>query len=53
MPTFLALKWSIQQIKPNDASGSLLLILSIEIKHHSMQATKLILSYHYHFLAKK
>ena len=31
MPTFLALKWSIQQIKSNHASSSLLIILSIVI----------------------
>ena len=53
MPTFLALKLSIQQIKPNHASSSLLIILTFRKNNHFMHASKIMLSYRYPTFAKK
>ena len=53
MSTFLALKISIQQIKLNHASSSLLIILTFRKNNHFMHASKIMLSYRYPTFAKK
>ena len=53
MPTFLAQTWSIQKIKSNYASGSLLIICTFGSNPHIMHASKIMLSYRYPLFAKK